>query len=271
MAGWDSDYRFEPTPLFEQTFRCLPYSEHSNPDLQIGDKIIMPASALNRIVDLGLRHPFLFKISGFNSDKISHCGVLQFDAEEGFVHVPDWMMRNLSLSQGAPLVLRDATLSRGVSMKLQPHAMAFVDLEDPRAALEQGLRGFTCLSRGDTFAIKHGGTDFKFDVLDVYPGDAINLIDTDCLLDLAPPLDYKEPPPPSPSTKQSIVDEGVGKEEVFRPFSGTARRLDGMPVVATGGASVVEEKKKDGGKGKEEGKELGFKPFTGRSRTLEWS
>lgn len=258
---WDSDYRYEPAPLFECIFRCLSYSKHSNPSLQTGDKVILPQSALARIDQLGLPHPYVFKIEGFNSDKISYCGVLQFDAEEGTIYVPDMMMKNLNLQEGADVILRDARLSRGVFMKLQPHTTTFIDLVNPKAVLEEGFRGFTCLSRGDTFMIKHGGRDFYFDVLEVSPGDAIHLIDTDCFLDLAPPLDYKE----TECKKQKIVEEAEKEEEVkvFRPFSGAAQRLDGM----AGGAAVEEVKKREKDGGEERGKEL-FKPFTGRSRIL---
>ncbi|KAL8532606.1 hypothetical protein ACS0TY_008986 [Phlomoides rotata] len=255
--AWDTDYRYEPTPLFESTFRCLPFSKYSNPDLQTGDKIILPPSALTQIIQVRLPHPFMFKIEGFNSDKISHCGVLQFDAEEGFVHVPDWMMKNLNLREEAHVILRHTRLSRGVFMKLQPHTTSFIELANPKSVLEQGLRGFTCLSRGDTFMIKHGERDFYFDVLEVAPGDAISLIDTDCVLDFAPPLDYKE------SKMAENVGHLVENVKMFRPFSGRAHRLDG--VAAAGGATVEEEGKKrerDGGK-----KEV-FKPFTGRSHIL---
>ncbi|KAH6831092.1 hypothetical protein C2S53_009287 [Perilla frutescens var. hirtella] len=285
-SGWDSDYRYEASPNFQETFRCFPFDKYKNPTLETGNKIIMPLSSLVQLQTLPVRYPLLFKIEGYTSDKISHCGVLEFCAEEGCVYMPRWMMTNLHVEEGDDVILRDTTLSRGCYMKLQPHEAAFVELSNPKAVLERSMRGFSCLSTGDTIMVRHNDRDFYLDVLDVWPGgEAISLVDTDCMLDFAPPLDYEEPAhyDERDDHDQMIkkVDNDVGGEEreeevkTFRPFTGVAWRLDGTVVmVESGGCSAVvgggpmeggKKREKDGGK--EEGKEK-FEPFTGRGRVL---
>ncbi|KAK6129517.1 hypothetical protein DH2020_036750 [Rehmannia glutinosa] len=280
MAGWDSDYSYQPRPLFEKTFRCLSFDTYKNPHLKIGDKIIMPSSSLAEIVSVPIKFPLTFQMEGYNDDVVSHCGVLEFDAEEGCIHMPEWMMKNMKIQEGDLVILRNASLPRATYMKLQPHATVFTKLSDPRAVLEKTLRDFTCLSNGDTIMVQHNDRDFYLDVLEVLPGGAVNLINTDCQVDFAPPLDYKEPETHLKDI-QKVDDRGKEHEEVkmFVPFTGKARRLDGIPAMAetTGECSAVVEgmsklvidegkkREKDGGKEKEKEK---FKPFTGKSRVL---
>ncbi|GFQ03937.1 ubiquitin fusion degradation protein 1 homolog [Phtheirospermum japonicum] len=237
----------------------------------------MPPSSLDRIFKLPVQYPLTFQIETFASDRTSHCGVLEFEAEEGCVHMPDWMMANLSLVEGDRVVLRDAPLPKACFLKLQPHTTSFTEVSDPRAVLEVKLRGFTCLSLGDTFMVEYGSDEFYFDVVGVGPGDAVCLIDTDCELDLATPLDYVEPPPKLVDRKGEERSEGENK--VFVPFMGKGRRLDGKPTAEMGRWSVAEmvegvsrlEVVGDEGKKKIEkdgGKEELFKAFTGRGRVL---
>lgn len=265
MSGWDSDYRYEPSPLFQQIFRCLPFEAYKNPELESGNKIIMPPSSLSLLIQRRVRSPFFFKIEGYNSDKTSHCGVLEFCADEGCIHMPRGMMKSLSIEEGDRVILRDAVLSKGNYMKLQPHRAAFVELPHLKPVLEAALRGFSCLSSGDTIAVRCFGEDFYLDVVEVGPGgEAISLIDTDCTTDFAPPLDYVEPAREEKIKERG--DRGGEREEeaVFRPFVGVARRLDGTVMVESSGCAPVaaekEKREKDGGKE--------FKPFMGTGRVL---
>ena len=49
----------------------------------------MPPSALEKLARLNISYPMLFKLS--NKDRSTHCGVLEFVAEEGRVYVPHWV------------------------------------------------------------------------------------------------------------------------------------------------------------------------------------
>jgi ubiquitin fusion degradation protein 1 len=114
-------------------------------------------------------------------------------ADEGAVYMPYWMMQNLLLTEGDIVTLRSAALPKGRFVKLRPHSKEFLDISNPRAVLEMTLRSFSCLTVGDTVPIHYNGRVHAIDVLEARPGDAISVIETDCEVDFAPPLDYVEP------------------------------------------------------------------------------
>ncbi|KAL1558757.1 ubiquitin fusion degradation protein 1 [Salvia divinorum] len=245
MSGWESVESCDPN-LFQQVLTCLAFDTYRNPDLETGNKVVLPPTCLSRLTDIGTRFPWFFKIESFNSDKTSHCGVLEFCADEGFVYVPRWMMDNLGIREGEEVILRQARPIMGTRMKLQPHKAAFLEVADLRAVLEEALRGFACLSKGDTFGVR----EFLLDVVEVGPGDeVISLVDTDCEVEFATPLDYVE---------AEVAEEGVAG---FRAFTGKGRRLGGKGKVA----DVVVAKEEEG---KKREKEEEFKPFSGRGRVL---
>lgn len=66
-------------------------------DVQDGDKIFLPPSALDKLARMNVEYPMLFEISSSVGRK-SHCGVLEFSAEEGYCYMPFWMMENLFVS-----------------------------------------------------------------------------------------------------------------------------------------------------------------------------
>ena len=64
---------------FQHTYRC------SSSWVETGNRIRMPASALDSLVDKGMEYPWLFELCNPLTGKTSHCGVLEFTFEEGFV------------------------------------------------------------------------------------------------------------------------------------------------------------------------------------------
>ena len=79
--------------------------------------------------------------------------MLEFSAEEGMCHLPNWMMDNLFLEEGAEIILRNVNLKKGTYLKFQPHETAFIDLADPKAILENNLINYATLFKGDTINI----------------------------------------------------------------------------------------------------------------------
>ncbi|KAK1296658.1 hypothetical protein QJS10_CPB15g00575 [Acorus calamus] len=223
-----------PGTNFEQTYRCYPASFIDKPQLESGDKIIMPPSALDRLASLHIEYPMLFELRNAAAERTSHCGVLEFIAEEGMIYMPYWMMENMLLQEGDIVQVKNATLPKGIYVKLQPHTQDFLDISNPKAILEKTLRNFSCLTTGDSIMVAYNNKKYYIDIVETKPSNAISIIETDCEVDFAPPLDYKEPerPPLSiPSSKAPAqVEEVVAEEEPkFSPFSGTGRRLDGKP------------------------------------------
>ena len=59
-------------------------------DVDKGGKIIMPPSALDHLTRLSIEYPMLFKLVNITKNRITHCGVLEFVADEGKVYLPYW-------------------------------------------------------------------------------------------------------------------------------------------------------------------------------------
>ena len=66
--------------------------------IEEGDKIFLPPSALDKLARMNVEYPMLFEITNNFIDKKTHCGVLEFSAEEGWCYMPFWMMQNLLVS-----------------------------------------------------------------------------------------------------------------------------------------------------------------------------
>ncbi|EFN53275.1 hypothetical protein CHLNCDRAFT_136896 [Chlorella variabilis] len=230
---------------FEASYRCYPVSFLDKPEAERGDKIFLPPSALDRLAQLHIDYPMLFQVENRRDGRNTHCGVLEFIADEGMVYMPYWMMQNLLLQEGDVVQLRSATLPKGTFVKLQPHSADFLDITNPRAVLETTLRNFSCLTVGDTIPINYNNRRYFIDIIEAKPSDAISVIETDCNVDFAPPLDYVEParqPPPQPVPMAAegpaaaagaapAADEAAEPEQPkFLAFAGSGRRLDGKAV-----------------------------------------
>ncbi|WOK92915.1 hypothetical protein Cni_G01607 [Canna indica] len=221
---------------FEQTYRCYPASFIDKPQLEIGDKIIMPPSALDRLASLHIDYPMLFELHNAATERVSHCGVLEFIAEEGMIYMPYWMMQNLLLQEGDVVRVKNTTLPKGTYVKLQPHTKDFLDISNPKAILETTLRNFSCLTTGDSIMVAYNNKKYYIDIVETKPSSAISIIETDCEVDFAPPLDYKEPERPQPLTTSKAPEQAQGlqseaeAEIKFTPFTGAGRRLDGKPA-----------------------------------------
>ncbi|KAF7083887.1 hypothetical protein CFC21_087626 [Triticum aestivum] len=218
---------------FEQTYRCYPASFIDKPQLESGDKIIMPPSALDRLASLHIEYPMLFEVRNTAAERTSHCGVLEFIAEEGMIYMPYWMMQNLLLQEGDMVFIKNANLPKGTYVKLQPHTTDFLDISNPKAILEKTLRNYSCLTTGDSIMVAYNNKKYYIDIVETKPSSAISIIETDCEVDFAPPLDYKEPERPKPTAPPSsdpAAEAQVEEEPKFSPFTGPGRRLDGKPA-----------------------------------------
>jgi len=199
---------------------------------------------------------------------------MEFVAEEGVVYLPYWMMQNLLLQEGDLVRFKSASLPKGTYVKLRPQSQDFLDITNPKAvcvaprrgsaprpadwapSLETTLRKYSCLTAGDSILISYNNKRFFIDIQEVRPPRAVSIIETDCEVDFAPPLDYVEPqrpPPPAPAPAAApapLTAEGAPPRRVrqaraharpaaaaeaqaapkFAAFVGGARRLDGKAV-----------------------------------------
>ncbi|XP_073257765.1 ubiquitin recognition factor in ER-associated degradation protein 1-like isoform X2 [Porites lutea] len=211
FGGFDMFGGAMPPRTFNTQFRCYPvvmFPGNEREDVERGGKIIMPPSALDQLTRLHIVYPMLFKLSNSRSGRNTHCGVLEFVADEGKIYIPYWMMRNLLLEEGGLLQVESASLPVASYAKFQPQSVDFLDITNPKAVLENALRSFACLTKGDVIAIKYNEK-----------------------VEFAPPVGYVEPQRQvKKETKkeeehsdvpQGIVDRG------FEAFTGSGFRLDG--------------------------------------------
>ncbi|KAG2392615.1 hypothetical protein C9374_011340 [Naegleria lovaniensis] len=230
--------------IFKRPYRVYTGAFCGKPQLDEGGKIMLPASALDELARLNIVYPMLFKISNPKKKKYTHCGVLEFSAEEGRAYIPFWMQEYLQLAPGSLVNIESATLPKGTFVKIRPQQKAFIEISDPKAVLEKQLRNFSCLSRGDTIIIAYNNKQFFIDIVAVASAsgdcEAVSIVETDVKVEFERPADMPpspinpqtpsadelfkvKPPSQQPPTAQPTKEE---PKEVPK-FTGVGRRLDG--------------------------------------------
>lgn len=51
----------------------------------------MPPSALELLTRLNIEYPMIFKLTNKRTKRQTHCGVLEFVADEGNIYLPHWV------------------------------------------------------------------------------------------------------------------------------------------------------------------------------------
>uniref|UniRef100_A0A3Q3KKG3 Ubiquitin recognition factor in ER-associated degradation protein 1 n=1 Tax=Monopterus albus TaxID=43700 RepID=A0A3Q3KKG3_MONAL len=213
---------------FSTQYRCYSVSMLAGPndrsDVEKGGKIIMPPSALDQLSRLNITYPMLFKLTNKNSDRMTHCGVLEFVADEGICYLPHWMMQNLLLEEGGLVQVESVNLMVATYSKFQPQSPDFLDITNPKAVLENALRNFACLTTGDVIAINYNEKIYELRVMETKPDKAVSIIECDMNVDFDAPLGYKEP------ERRAQHQEEPASEymsETNKAFTGSGNRLDG--------------------------------------------
>lgn len=218
--------------VFNTHYKCysvsmLPGNERE--DVEKGGKIIMPPSALDHLTRLNVFYPMLFKLTNRKMNRITHCGVLEFVADEGKVYLPYWMMRNLLLEEGSTVQIESVILPVATFSRFQPQSTDFLDISNPKAVLENCLRNFACLTTGDIIGLNYNNKVYELCVLETKPGTAVTIIECDMNVDFAPPVGYQEPQMKSRDEDKMAVDpqEFIPEPTGFVAFKGEGNRLDG--------------------------------------------
>ncbi|KAL5477342.1 hypothetical protein EMCRGX_G024131 [Ephydatia muelleri] len=237
-------FGFHGIPGLQDKF-CEQYRCHSvafsyrnfGKDVAHGGKIIMPQSALEKLARLNISYPMLFKMTNKQNGQHTHCGVLEFVADEGLIYVPHWMLNQLCLKEGDMVTMENVTLKQATFSKFQPQTVDFLDITDPKAVLESKLRLFACLTKGDIIGIEYNDKVYELLVVDTKPEKAVSIIECDMKVDFAAPVGYKEPQRPEPM-EETDSKENAEKEELIKAaleqnsrklkiFAGEGQRLDG--------------------------------------------
>jgi ubiquitin fusion degradation protein 1 len=266
-----------PTGAFTRQFRAYPVSFLDRSDtqkLEAGDKIVLPPSALDTLARLNISFPMLFELESRSGVK-THCGVLEFIAEEGHAHMPYWLMQNMVVAEGDLVTIRSANLPKGTYVKFQPQTSDFLDISNPKAVLEATLRGFTCLTKGDSIPITYNNKTYHIDVLEVAPGSAISIIEADVNVDFAAPKDYVEPEPVAPYVPAPVSGPGVassanpGRALAGDPSERLKKRLERLKKPRGTGGSGDDSDSDDDDDSSDGDKEPPQVKFPGSGNTLK--
>lgn len=180
---------------FEEQYHCYSVSVADKAQLEKGDKILLPPSAFDTLARLQVDYPMLFKLTANDNAQTTHCGVLEFTAEEGTAYIPFWMMQNLLINEGDVITVHNVSLPKAKMIKLKPQHVDFLEISNPKAVLEFALRNFSCVTKGDIIKIPYNSKNYEFELREVEPQDAACIIETDCNLEFDAPVGYKEPAP----------------------------------------------------------------------------
>ncbi|KAH9946429.1 uncharacterized protein BXZ73DRAFT_95426 [Epithele typhae] len=262
LGGFAGHRTGRPDPrAYDEYFKAysvalLPGKPREN--VSYGGKIIMPTSALANLHQMDLQSPWMFKLRNpANPAASTHAGVLEFIAEEGCVHLPQWMMQTLRLNEGDPIRITGCELPKGKLVKLQAQTVDFLEISDPKAVLEQALRNFAALTQGDIIEISYNTIVFGLLVMETQPdGGGISVIDTDLEVDFAAPLGYVEPE--RPKTTQATMASKLNID-VTSSTPGSSRPGSSMAGGFTGGASRANAISKGGDN---------WESFKGKGETL---
>ncbi|QLQ78760.1 hypothetical protein HG537_0B01090 [Torulaspora globosa] len=222
---------------FEEFFRCYPVAMMNDrirkDDANFGGKIFLPPSALNKLTMLNIRYPMLFELTANENGRVTHCGVLEFIAEEGRAYLPQWMLETLKVQPGSLLKIGSTDVPLGKFVKLEPQSVDFLDISDPKAVLENVLRKFSTLTVDDIIEINYNDRSYRIRILEVKPESASNsicVIETDLVTDFAPPVGYVEPDYQALQQKQLEERQRLkksGKFDVSAHQNGSmARRIE---------------------------------------------
>jgi ubiquitin fusion degradation protein 1 len=152
-----------------------------------GDKIILPSTILDTIIELDIQFPITFEI--ISKHYKTHCGVIEFTSDEGTCFIPEWIMKNLDIHEGDFIYIRNVSLSNASFIKFKPE-LKFLELSDPRAVLEYILRSFSCVTIGDKLHFNYNFKEYILEIIEVKPKNACCIIDADIEVEFDEPDGY---------------------------------------------------------------------------------
>ena len=186
------------------TFQCLRGDESDSQQ-----KLILPPSALQRIIDAKAAFPLTFAVKRAERTEaeetkgedelmeerkdVVYLGVADFTSPVStVVLVPSSLLKALQVIEGASLTLSTFTLPKATHISLLPLPSAsstpptpspFYSLSshERTALLEFHLRHHQMLTRGQVIDVQYrrGMELMRFEVKDVQPGDVVSIIDAD--------------------------------------------------------------------------------------------
>ena len=143
-----------------------------------------------------------FKVSHTETGYGEVCGVHEFSAPPGVVHLPYHIMNSCSIGEGTNVKIELVTPPKGSFIKLRLHnSKEFSKLSNPKAVLEKIMSNdYPVVTQGQTIAIHYTDLNkvFMMDIVETKPSEVIEILNADINVDFDKALDYveEEPIPP---------------------------------------------------------------------------
>ena len=222
-----SSFAQEQTPIndnnvFTTTLLCFSYacssqSEELTSRVKYSNKILLPPSVLYNINNHQSQSQsqnsdnfgdvMFFGIKNLENEITEVCGVQEFSAPPGVVHIPYHIMEGMGITEGSKVEVSLYNPPNGSYVKLQPHKTEFIELSDPKAVLEKILsRDYPVVSQGQTIALYYKELDkvYHIDIVKAEPAEVIKIINVNLNVDFDPPKDYQRS---SPNDKRSSPND----------------------------------------------------------------
>ena len=158
-------------------------------------KVMLPMSVLSELTIMNLPLPYVFEITHENKILRTNCTVGNFMDYEGEVILPLWMWEHLDLKSSKHAIVSYCRVPPGKKIKLLPHSVEFLEVENPKAELETALRNYGVVTLGDEIRLNF--IDFKnmaFTVTSMEPDEngAVYIVDTDLNVEFEAPIGFEE-------------------------------------------------------------------------------
>jgi ubiquitin fusion degradation protein 1 len=177
---------------------CFSYNCSSQPDhvvsqVRYSNKILLPEETLRSLMKKKYNPPFFFKIENIDMKYGQVCGIQEFSAPPGVVHLPYHIMESIGISEGQHVEIKLASPVKGTYIKIQPHTTSFINLSNPKALLEKVLsEKYPVLTEGHTIAIEYLNKVFYIDIVKTEPAPVIDILNVNLNVDFDKPFDYQE-------------------------------------------------------------------------------
>jgi len=227
---------------------CFSYACSSqNPEmiekLKHSNKILLPESLLFELTKENhdsLDNKMYFKVSHTETGYGEVCGVHEFSAPPGVVHLPYHIMNSCSIGEGTNVKIELVTPPKGSFIKLRLHnSKEFSKLSNPKAVLEKIMSSdYPVVTQGQTIAIHYRDLNkvFMMDIVETKPSEVIEILNADINVDFDKALDYEEPKPEpqaawSESKSQArdissnLSNYKINTDYDMKRFPGTGHRL----------------------------------------------
>jgi hypothetical protein len=184
------------TELMCFSFSCSHIGEDKTKLLKYSNKILLPSSVLSTLNDEDVMEtPFVFRIKNKETQYGMVCGVHEFTAPPGVIHISYGLMAQMNVNEGDTVTIELVQPPKGDYIKIKPHQTEFIELHNPKAILEKHMsENYPVITKGQAISIKYEATGkvYYIDIVETGPSEVILTLNCDLNVDFDEPYDYQE-------------------------------------------------------------------------------